>query len=111
MLSRSQKRVLRRMNDFLLYDKKPKSHSKEKSSDSKSNCQATKQLQTSVNDSKSPIIQTEFKKSERSLRGTKKKQIRKERALQRMRDKGIDVDEVYFKFEGNFNKFYISYKI
>uniref|UniRef100_A0A0N4U8I6 Arginyl-tRNA--protein transferase 1 n=1 Tax=Dracunculus medinensis TaxID=318479 RepID=A0A0N4U8I6_DRAME len=99
VLSRSQKRVLRRMNDFLLYDKKPKSHSKEKSSDSKSNCQATKQLQTSVNDSKSPIIQTEFKKSERSLRGTKKKQIRKERALQRMRDKGIDVDEVYFKFE------------
>lgn len=97
-LSRAQKRVLRRMNDFLRNDIRPNERPKiseyngakrtTRSSAISSNSQIKK-----VEDDEKKILNHGFRK-----KGKKKKVLRQQRAFQKMRDKGISIKEVCIFF-------------
>jgi arginyl-tRNA--protein-N-Asp/Glu arginylyltransferase len=81
-LSRSQKRILRIWNDFLRYDKRPPVKGDVRVHEHLSN-------QSICTKKKSATAPVPEKNRER-----KKKFIRKNRAIQRMKNKGIDIEQV-----------------
>ncbi|KAL3997500.1 Arginine-tRNA-protein transferase C terminus family protein [Acanthocheilonema viteae] len=90
-LSKAQKRVLRRMNDFLQKDIRPNLRTKI----SEYNV-AKKTTKSSASNSQVKKVQDDEKKTlnnELQKKGRKKKILRRERALQKMRDKGINIKE------------------
>ncbi|VDK71027.1 unnamed protein product [Onchocerca ochengi] len=90
-LSRTQKRVLRRMNDFLQKDIRPSERSKR----SEDNI-ARKTTGSNAISSNSQKVQNDEKKTlnhDFRKKGKKKKLLRQERAFQKMRDKGINIVE------------------
>jgi pyruvate/2-oxoglutarate dehydrogenase complex dihydrolipoamide acyltransferase (E2) component len=86
VLSKSQKEVLRRLNDFLINDRRGKAIVEESSSKATTKC-AEKKMAKEKPAKSSEVI-------EKKDRSRKKKVVRRERALQRLREKGIDIEKV-----------------
>lgn len=93
-LSRAQKRVLRRMNDYLKCAIKPRDPSKHYEEYAFFNLKY-RPIRPSVEVPKVVKDSAPAKKDiKKFTKGQKKKAMRRERALQKMRAKGIDIEEV-----------------
>ncbi|KAK6105278.1 Arginine-tRNA-protein transferase C terminus family protein [Brugia pahangi] len=92
-LSRAQKKVLRRMNDFLQKDVRP--NERQKITDYNVVKKTTERSTISSNSQVRRVQDNEKKTPNDELRekGKKKKVLRRERAFQKMRDKGINIME------------------
>uniref|UniRef100_A0A158Q7V2 arginyltransferase n=1 Tax=Elaeophora elaphi TaxID=1147741 RepID=A0A158Q7V2_9BILA len=90
-LSKAQKRVLRRMNDFLQKDVRPSERTKI------SEYNVVKRTTESSTISSNPQEKAQDEKktlnNEFQKKGKKKKVLRRERAFQKMRDKGVNIEE------------------
>ncbi|CAG9537027.1 unnamed protein product [Cercopithifilaria johnstoni] len=92
-LSKAQKRILRRMNDFLQKDVRPSERAK---ISERNVTKRTTESNAISSNSQVKKVQDDSKKTlnhELQKKGRKKKVLRRERAFQRMRDKGINIKE------------------
>ncbi|MFH4977543.1 hypothetical protein AB6A40_004252 [Gnathostoma spinigerum] len=92
-LSRTQKRVLRYMNEYLLYDKKPKYHTGEEAAET--SVRYMQKRTENIEKDKQKCISQKHDEVPSALhtKNLKKKNLRKQRAIERLKKKGIDVEE------------------